>query len=58
MAASDAVITATCAGYPASAGHEATDASTFAEWGVDYLKVRYQQIITGFMSHHHLETSR
>ena len=29
----------TCAGYPASAGHEVTDAKTFAEWGVDYLKV-------------------
>jgi len=29
----------TCAGYPASAGHEELDAGTFAEWGVDYLKV-------------------
>jgi len=29
----------TCAGYPASAGHEEIDAKTFAEWGVDYLKV-------------------
>ncbi|GJP34363.1 hypothetical protein CLOM_g18814 [Closterium sp. NIES-68] len=28
----------TCAGKPGSLGHEATDASTFAEWGVDYLK--------------------
>ncbi len=28
----------TCAGYPASFGHEVTDAQTFAEWGVDYLK--------------------
>lgn len=29
----------TCAGYPASAGHEALDAATFAGWGVDYVKV-------------------
>eukprot|EP01060_Flectonema_neradi_P032033 TRINITY_DN501_c0_g1_i1.p1 TRINITY_DN501_c0_g1~~TRINITY_DN501_c0_g1_i1.p1 ORF type:complete len:412 (+),score=97.42 TRINITY_DN501_c0_g1_i1:71-1237(+) len=29
----------TCAGYPASADHEVTDADTFAEWGVDYVKV-------------------
>eukprot|EP01064_Diplonema_japonicum_P030727 TRINITY_DN529_c0_g5_i1.p1 TRINITY_DN529_c0_g5~~TRINITY_DN529_c0_g5_i1.p1 ORF type:complete len:412 (+),score=113.06 TRINITY_DN529_c0_g5_i1:50-1237(+) len=29
----------TCAGYPASAGYESVDAVTFAEWGVDYLKV-------------------
>lgn len=28
----------TCAGYPASYGHETEDAKTFAEWGVDYLK--------------------
>jgi alpha-galactosidase len=28
----------TCAGYPASYGHEAQDAKTFAAWGVDYLK--------------------
>ncbi len=28
----------TCAGYPASYGHEAQDARTFASWGVDYLK--------------------
>ncbi|MET9217478.1 NPCBM/NEW2 domain-containing protein [Streptomyces sp. NPDC003300] len=30
--------TATCAGYPGSLGHETTDARTFADWGVDYLK--------------------
>ncbi|WP_329459083.1 NPCBM/NEW2 domain-containing protein [Streptomyces sp. NBC_01497] len=30
--------TATCAGYPGSLGHEGTDAQTFADWGVDYLK--------------------
>ena len=28
----------TCAGYPGSYGHEWTDACTFAEWGVDFLK--------------------
>lgn len=28
----------TCGGYPASYGHEAQDAKTFASWGVDYLK--------------------
>ncbi|HTS25618.1 MAG TPA: glycoside hydrolase family 27 protein [Bryobacteraceae bacterium] len=28
----------TCGGYPASYGHEAQDARTFATWGVDYLK--------------------
>lgn len=31
----------TCAGYPASFGHEIEDAQTFAEWGVDYLKYDY-----------------
>jgi len=31
--------TATCCGYPASKGYEAVDASTFAHWGVDYLKL-------------------
>lgn len=28
----------TCAGYPGSRGHEAADAATWADWGVDYLK--------------------
>lgn len=28
----------TCAGYPASYGHEAQDAQTYASWGIDYLK--------------------
>jgi len=28
----------TCAGYPASYGHEEQDAKTWATWGVDYLK--------------------
>lgn len=28
----------TCAGYPASLGHEAQDAKMYADWGVDYLK--------------------
>ena len=30
--------TLTCAGYPGSLGHEQVDASTFAGWGIDYLK--------------------
>jgi alpha-galactosidase len=33
--------TMTCAGYPASFGHEFEDAATFAEWGVDFLKYDY-----------------
>lgn len=33
--------TITCAGYPASYGHEYDDAQTFAEWGVDFLKYDY-----------------
>jgi len=28
----------TCAGYPASYGHETQDAQTYAAWGIDYLK--------------------
>ncbi|MEP6898875.1 MAG: glycoside hydrolase family 27 protein [Rhodanobacter sp.] len=28
----------TCAGYTGSLGHEAQDARTYAQWGVDYLK--------------------
>jgi alpha-galactosidase len=28
----------TCAGYPASYGHEAQDAKSYAGWGIDYLK--------------------
>lgn len=31
----------TCAGYPSSLDREWTDAQTFAEWGVDYLKYDY-----------------
>lgn len=31
----------TCAGYPGSFEHEFTDAGTFAEWGVDFLKYDY-----------------
>lgn len=29
----------TCMGRPGSDGHEQIDADTYAEWGVDYLKV-------------------
>ena len=31
----------TCTGYPGSFEHEFTDAETFAEWGVDFLKYDY-----------------
>lgn len=31
----------TCAGYPSALDREWTDAHTFAEWGVDYLKYDY-----------------
>lgn len=31
--------TMTCGRYPGSLGYEIIDAETFAEWGVDYLKV-------------------
>ena len=31
----------TCAGYPSSMDREWTDAQTFADWGVDYLKYDY-----------------
>lgn len=30
--------TQTCAGRPGAQGHEAQDAQTYADWGVDYLK--------------------
>ncbi len=33
--------TQTCGEMPGSYGHEAEDAATFAEWGVDYLKYDY-----------------
>lgn len=31
--------TKTCGGFPGSYGHYTTDAQTFADWGVDYVKV-------------------
>lgn len=31
--------TKTCGGYPGTKDHEEVDAQTFAEWGVDYLKL-------------------
>jgi alpha-galactosidase len=33
----------TCAGYEGSLGHEAQDAETYAEWGIDYLKYDWCQ---------------
>lgn len=37
--------TMTCGRYPGSLGYEAIDAATFAEWGVDYLKVSGDVVI-------------
>lgn len=31
--------TKTCAGYPGTLNHMEIDAETFAEWGVDYVKL-------------------
>lgn len=39
FAAYTAESSTTCGGYPASKDHEELDAKTFAEWGVDYMKV-------------------
>jgi alpha-galactosidase len=38
--------TMTCGRYPGSLGYEAIDAETFAEWGVDYLKVSDVSILS------------
>ena len=38
--------THTCEDYPASLGHEAIDADTFAEWGVEYFKYDYCHHVT------------
>jgi alpha-galactosidase len=37
----------TCEGYPGSFGHEALDAATYAEWGVDYLKYDFCNMNNG-----------
>jgi alpha-galactosidase len=41
--------TMTCGRYPGSLGYEAIDAATFAEWGVDYLKVSDIAVHSVFM---------
>ncbi len=43
--------TMTCARYPGSFDHEFTDAQTFADWGVDYLKYDncFKPEINGYM---------
>lgn len=47
--------TMTCGRYPGSLGYEDIDAATFAEWGVDYLKVCHISVILDFMySTHHM----
>ena len=38
--------THTCEDYPASLGHEAIDADSFAEWGVEYFKYDYCHHVT------------
>jgi len=45
--------TKTCGGYPGTKGYEEVDAQTFAEWGVDYLKLDgcyndQQSYVTGY----------
>lgn len=35
----ESVGTFSCAGYAGVKGHEQIDAQTFAEWGVDYVKL-------------------
>jgi alpha-galactosidase len=42
--------TMTCGRYPGSLGYEAIDAATFAEWGVDYLKVSRYRSLSGRIS--------
>jgi alpha-galactosidase len=39
--------TATCAGRPGSYGHYAEDARTFANWGVDFVKLDYCYLPSG-----------
>ena len=47
----------TCAGYPGILGHLETDANTFAEWDVDYVKLdgkyttdyRPEQLVYNFL---------
>jgi alpha-galactosidase len=39
--------THTCAGKPASCGYEETDAQTFADWGVDFLKYDFCYVPPG-----------
>uniref|UniRef100_A0A914DJH9 Alpha-galactosidase n=1 Tax=Acrobeloides nanus TaxID=290746 RepID=A0A914DJH9_9BILA len=39
----------TCMGYPGSYGHVETDAQTFADWNVDYLKFDGCNIDTNLM---------
>jgi len=39
--------TKTCAGRPASAGHEYQDARQYAEWGVDYVKEDWCNTLPG-----------
>ncbi len=49
--------TTTCAGRPASGGHELIDAQTFANWTVDYLKASHFFLYT-FSFFHPSQSSR
>jgi hypothetical protein len=42
--------TKTCGGYPGMHGHLETDAQTYAEWGIDYLKVHHPLPLRAFHS--------
>ena len=39
----------TCAGYPGILGHLKTDADTFADWDVDYVKLDGKYVFTKYM---------
>ncbi|CAH2055800.1 unnamed protein product, partial [Iphiclides podalirius] len=48
----------TCAGYPGVVGHLAGDASTFAAWGVDYVKLDGCYALPADMDHGYPEFGR
>ncbi|XP_047538951.1 alpha-N-acetylgalactosaminidase [Vanessa atalanta] len=48
----------TCAGYPGVVGHLAGDASTFASWGVDYVKLDGCYALPADMDHGYPEFGR
>ncbi|XP_026318115.1 alpha-N-acetylgalactosaminidase isoform X2 [Hyposmocoma kahamanoa] len=48
----------TCAGYPGVVGHLAGDAATFAQWGVDYVKLDGCYALPGDMDYGYPEFGR